>query len=344
MRSKSCLLILLAAMLLLSSCSIINEHMSDCGLDNSIVYEMQVVTKVQTELQTQLNTQYEIPVAEALASNLTNIFTDKAHDIDLSFYNTKNIREKHEQHTMDASSAQYVLYLPEHDYRHLAVANIKDAHNVSLLSSDTNPLDMRLLQQTADTIDSHNTGLFTARKILELCDCTEEYNVDLYMANSCTALVVDTAGVDVKGMKMFAKDFATDFAVSDSAYHFDSNPVVRSVEMEVPKEIHRACHYVVSFPSRDEALQLSSQKRATPTNAPTKATPDAYYRVMAYITLPDGSITENIISVESPLLAGRLKIIKLEMKPNGSLTPVSQDVGVSVTLDWKEGGTYEPEI
>ena len=91
MRSKSCLLILLAAMLLLSSCSIINENMSDCGLDNSIVYEMQVVTKVQTELQTQLNTQYEIPVAEALASNLANIFTDKAHDIDLSFYNTDNI-------------------------------------------------------------------------------------------------------------------------------------------------------------------------------------------------------------------------------------------------------------
>lgn len=336
MRSKYCGMILLSTLLLLpTSCSIIDEDLSDCGVDNSIIYEMKIVTKVQTELQTELNTEYEIPVAESLASALSNIFTDKAHDIDLSFYNTDNIRERHDQHIMDASSAQYVLYLPERDYRHLAVANIMDAHNVSLISTETNPLDMQLLQESGDTIESHNTGMFTAREIIQVCNCTEAFYVDLYMVNSCTALVVDTAGVDVKGVRMFATDFATDFAVSDSLYHFASNPVVRSCELNIPVECHRICHYVVSFPSRDEAIPLSSS---------TRATTNACYRVTAYITLPDGTVTENIISVEQPLLAGRLKIIKLQMKPDGSLTPVSQDVGVSVTLDWKQGGTYEPEI
>ena len=331
MRSKYCLLMLSAAAVLLASCSIIDEDLSDCGVDNSIVYEMKIVTKVQTELQTELNTEYEIPVAESLASALSNIFTDKAHDIDLSFYNTDNIRERHDQHIMDASSAQYVLYLPERDYRHLAVANITDAHNVNLISTDTSPLDMQLLQQSGDTIESHNTGMFTAREIIQVCNCTEAFYVDLYMVNSCTALVVDTAGVDVKGVRMYA----TDFAVIDSLYHFDSNPVVRSCELNIPVECHRICHYVVSFPSRDEAIPMSSS---------TRATANACYRVTAYITLPDGTITENIISVEQPLLAGRLKIIKLQMKPDGSLIPESHDVGVSVTLDWKQGGTYEPEI
>lgn len=344
MRSKYCLLMLAAAAVVLSSCSIIDEDNSDCGLDNKIVYSLKLRTNIQTVLETQLGTEEERPVAQALRSSLSGIFTDWAHDISLSFYDTDDKLYKTEKHTMDASQAEYVVYLPERDYRNLVVANIADAKNIRPLD-DTHPDDMKLqYDNLTDTLNSLTTGLFTARQVIEVCGCTETYYVDLYMANSCTALVVDTAGVNVKGIKMFAKDFATYFAVSDSAYHFYSNPVVRSEEMDVPKEIHRACHYVVSFPSRDEAIQLSSPQRATPTKAPTKATPDAYYRVMAYITLPDGSITENIISIESPLLAGRLKIIKLKMKQDGSLTPESHDVGVSVTLDWKEGGTYEPDI
>ena len=84
------------------------------------------------------------------------------------------------------------------------------------------------------------------------------------------------------------------------------------------------------------------QTCALPIWADSQAEP--FFRIKAYITLPNGSVTENIISVEQPLLAGYLKIIKMKMKQDGSLTPESHDVGVSVTLDWKQGGTYEPEI
>ena len=315
---------LVAATMLLSSCSIIDEDLDDCGINNKIVYRLKLITNIQTELDQQLGSADERPVANALRQSLNGIFTDMAHDIDLSFYNTDNIREKHEQHIMNASQAEYVVYLPERDYRNLAVANITNATNVTLESDDNTPTTMKLLQQQGDTIDSHTTGMFTARKTIEVCNCTESFNVELYMANSCAALVVDTAGVGIRGMKVLTQDFATSFAVSDSTYAYQANPLIRSVEVPTNGQPY-TCHYAVSFPSRH-----------------TRS--DSLFRIKAYVTLPDGTTTENIITVEQPLLAGYLKIIKMKMKPNGSLTPLSQDVGVSVTLNWKQGGTYEPEI
>ena len=315
---------LVAATMLLSSCSIIDEDLDDCGINNKIVYRLKLITNIQTELDQQLGSADERPVANALRQSLNGIFTDMAHDIDLSFYNTDNIREKHEQHIMNASQAEYVVYLPERDYRNLAVANITNATNVTLESDDNTPTTMKLLQQQGDTIDSHTTGMFTARKTIEVCNCTESFNVELYMANSCAALVVDTAGIGVRGMKVLTQDFATSFAVSDSTYAYQANPLIRSVEVPTNGQ-HYTCHYAVSFPSRH-----------------TRS--DGLFRIKAYVTLPDGTTTENIITVEQPLLAGYLKIIKMKMKPNGSLTPLSQDVGVSVTLNWKQGGTYEPEV
>ena len=315
---------LVSATMLLSSCSIIDEDLDDCGINNKIVYRLKLITNIQTELDQQLGSADERPVANALRQSLNGIFTDMAHDIDLSFYNTDNIREKHEQHIMNASQAEYVVYLPERDYRNLAVANITNATNVTLESDDNTPTTMKLLQQQGDTIDSHTTGMFTARKTIEVCNCTESFNVELYMANSRAALVVDTAGVGIRGMKVLTQDFATSFAVSDSTYAYQANPLIRSVEVPTNGQPY-TCHYAVSFPSRH-----------------TRS--DGLFRIKAYVTLPDGTTTENIITVEQPLLAGYLKIIKMKMKPNGSLTPLSQDVGVSVTLNWKQGGTYEPEV
>ena len=337
MRSKYCLLMLPAAAVVLSSCSIIDEDNSDCGMDNKIVYRLKLRTNIQTELDTQLGMEEERPVAQALSSSLSGIFTDWAHDISLSFYDTDDKLYKTENHTMDASQAEYVVYLPERDYRNLVVANIADAENIRPLD-DTHPDDVKLqYDNLTDTLNSHTTGLFTARQVIEVCGCTETYYVDLYMANSCAALVVDTTGVDIRGMKVFTQDFATSFAVADSAYAFTANPVVRSTEIPLPGQ-HSTCHYAVSFPSRNT---MGAANNAHPA---TRANGETFFRIRAYVTLPDGSVTENIISVEQPLLAGYLKIIKMKMKTDGSLTPVSHDVGVSVTLDWKHGGTYEPEI
>ena len=58
----------------------------------------------------------------------------------------------------------------------------------------------------------------------------------------------------------------------------------------------------------------------------------------------DGSITENLLYVREPLKAGELKVVKVRLKERGEVEAVSVDVGVSVTLDWKPGGEYHPEL
>lgn len=319
----------LLSVLMCASCSIIDEDNSDCGKDNKIDYQLQLVTNITTELNTQLNTDVELPVARALAESLSTIFTHTAHDVDLSFYGTDSLRAYHEQHIMDANQASYSIYLPVREYHHLAVANISDAINVDL-SDDETAQHSKLVQHTADTIDSHTTGLFTARQLIQvLGDEDQDFYVELYMANAAAALVIDTAGVaGIQDLRIFASGFANSFAVRDSLYTYTYDPVVRSNEVKIEGS-QFACHYTVNFPSRPSA---------------TRGSGEGCWGFAVYVTLADGSVTENIISVETPLLPAHLRVIKAKMKTDGSLNPVSQDVGVSVTLDWKQGGVYEPEL
>ena len=67
MRSKYCLLMLSAAAVMLSSCSIIDEDNSDCGLDNKIVYRLKLRTNIQTELDEQLGTEEERLMSEGVS-------------------------------------------------------------------------------------------------------------------------------------------------------------------------------------------------------------------------------------------------------------------------------------
>lgn len=111
-------------------CSYIDDDLSDCppeGQDYELTYELRLVTNITTELSTQLSTATDVNVANALRDHLKNIFTDFAHDVDLSFYDTENAQERlsHDQHVMNASEQSYTLYLPMREYMHLAAANIR---------------------------------------------------------------------------------------------------------------------------------------------------------------------------------------------------------------------------
>lgn len=314
---------------MICSCSLIDEDLSKCGRDNGIDYQLRLLTNIQSELSTQLTTIEEQHVGEELQSRLSGIFTETAHDVDLSFYTADSARAKHETHIMDASQASYTLYLPVREYIHLALANIVDAANVKLTDDDTAPLS-RLLQTDADTIDSHTTGLFSARQSINVTgDEDKTFNVKLYMVNSAAALVIDTLGVSgIQDIRIFSSGFANSFMLRDSLYIYGKSPVVRSVPVEMDHG-HHVCHYTVTFPSYQQPVARATEE---------------YWRFMAYVTLSDGTTTENIISIQSPLMPEQLKVVKAQMRPDGSLVPLTGNVGVSVTLDWKEGGTFEPEL
>ena len=175
--------ILLSACWLMAGCSVIDDDLSDCNQEEELRldYELRLITNMTTELQTQLTTITEMGVADALKAHLKDIFSDFAHDVDLSFYDTEGDLscQLHKSDIMDANQTSYTLTLPMRKYMHLAVANIVDNTVVGLADAGYSNTS-KLHQTEGSTLDSHSTGLFTARQPMEvLSGVNQTFNVRL---------------------------------------------------------------------------------------------------------------------------------------------------------------------
>ena len=323
-----------------TGCSLVDEDMRDCGTEYTLDYSLTLVTNVsteiETELETDLNTDLELSAATALRGYLKNIFTDYAHDVDLSFYDVAedSVRLHHEGHIMDANQSSYTLYVPVRRYMHTALANLTGNPVVQVVDGDFCHRE-KLLQIKADTLRPHATGLFTARLPMDIKEgVSQSFDVHLYMANSATAIVIDTTGSKIRDLKLFATGFATDFAVRDSLYHFDAAPVFRMDS--IPLTDNSGCCFAsVNFPSRnpfDSKVVIDSQDSFV-----TEQADEALWCLKAYVTMPDGSVTESVLAVNQPLHAGELKILKGKVIGNGAVQPDDPTVAVSITLEWGGG-------
>ena len=329
---------------LLSGCSSINDDLSDCtnDTDYNLTYEMLLVTNISTELQTQLTTVTELKVKDALAAHLNGIFTDRAHDINLSFYDTEgdSVRLYQKTDIIDESQKVYTLNLPMREYMHTAIANVVNNTQVNIVN-DNNCHPARLLQKDGDEIDSHTTGLFTAREPMHVLEgVNQTFNVKLYMANCAAAIVVDTTGVKISNMRVVTTGFASSFSICDSIYHFDANPpLVKASQVNVT-DSRDVCFCSVNFPSRD-ALRTVVE----PTDY-FDTTESAYspWQYKVYVTLPDNSVTETVINMNRSLLAGELIILKGHLLFDGSVAVADPTVGVSVTLNWNDAGNHEVDL
>ena len=327
--------LLLSACWLMAGCSVIDDDLTDCYNENQyeMYYQLKLVTNMTTELQTELTTMTELSVAGTLEAHLKDIFSDFAHDVDLSFYDTEGdaFRLQHDQHIMDANQQSYTLTLPMRKYKHLAVANIANNKVVGLVD-DEKCNTSQLLQSDAveGVISSHTTGLFTARQPMEVLEGVDQtFNVRLYMANSAVALVIDPKGHSFSNMKAYATGFAKAFNINDSTYVYPDNPpLVVAQQLETDNDL--LCFCSVNFPSRDAATRAAE----TP----------SLWQFRVYLTKTDGTVTETVLDISEPLKAGDLKIIKGELDGEGSVRPYDSTVGVSVTLDWNSGGEYESPL
>ena len=326
--------LLLSACLLTAGCSTIDDDLTDCNNDNQyqMYYQLRLVTNMTTELQTELTTMTELSVADTLETHLKDIFSDFAHDVDLSFYDTEGdaFRLQHDQHIMDANQSSYTLTLPMRKYKHLAVANIANNEVVGL-ANDEKCNSSQLLQSDAveGVISSHTTGLFTARLPMEVLEGVDQtFNVRLYMANSAVALVIDPKGHSFSNMKAYATGFAQAFYINDSTYVYTDNPpLVVAQQLETENDL--LCFCSVNFPSRDATGDAARAGEAP-----------SLWQFKVYLTKTDGTVTETVLDISEPLKAGDLKIIKGELDDEGSVRPYDSTVGVSVTLDWNNGGEY----
>ena len=342
---RQILYVLMAAILI--GCSLVDEDMSECGTEYDMDYDLTLVTNVSTEiatqLETELSTDLELSAAVALRGYLKNVFTDYAHDVDLSFYDVAqdSVRLHHEEHIMDANQSSYTLSIPVRRYMHTALANLTKDPVIQVVDGDYCHRE-KLQQMDQDTLNSHTTGLFSARQYMDIQEGVDQhFDVHLYMANSATAILVDTAGSHIRDLKVFATGFATDFSVADSLYHFNAAPVFRMDRLPLT-ENGGCCFASVHFPSRnpeDTKSVIDSGDIFVTTEAES-----ALWQIKAYVTNEDGSVTESILGVNEPLHAGELKILKGKVIGNGAVQPSDPTVGVSITLDWSSGMNIDVEL
>ena len=168
--------ILALSALIFTGCVLVDQDMSDCETDYTIDYELRLVTNMTTELQTQLSMAADVNVSAALNQYMSGIFTDYAHDVNLSFYDVygDSLRLHNERHIMDANQSSYTLFIPVRKYMHVAIANIEDNHEVGL-EADELCHTSRLVQPVRDTVESHPTGIFTARLPMDIKDGEEGF-------------------------------------------------------------------------------------------------------------------------------------------------------------------------
>ena len=313
-----------AVSLSLSSC--IDEDLSDCGVDYAVDYvvEQQVKTNLQDEIAAELARPEEQAMAARISEELGGVFSSVVHDVELSFFNDHRLAW-HQYNIVDASSASFTVYMPRADYRNLVLANMMKVEECGFTGAESD-LTMAVGYLSAnDTVNSLQGGLFTARMDMHLEDRDQKFRSSLYMLNSAAAVVIDRNGRQADDIWGYVEGTASSFAINDSVYSFSRKPVVRTVRMT---EGGYDCLYAVTMPSPYG----------------TRADADAgLWRMKVYVK-KDGKITENVISVNDPLPAGDIRIIRVRMKDDGSLEAVTAEVGVSVTLDWKPGGSHDVEI
>ena len=326
----------------LSGCFAIDEDLSDCGEDYKLTYQLRLITNLTTELDNVLNEESDRPVADALRTYLSTIFSDYAHDVDLAFYDTKKDSSltHHESHIMDANQSSYTIYLPVRQYMHLAVANMANEKVVSHID-DKQCHQARLKQERMDTIPPHTTGIFTARQPMEVIEGqSRDFLVQLYMANSAVALVIDTMNVVTNNIQVDMTDMATDFNICDSTYLFDHNPIVRAPELPVSSGRQR-CYTTVCFPSHTEATRAEGAVDADGNVVRINGgETGSIWRIQVYVTMPNEDIVLSTLHVRQPLGAGNLRIIKVALKPDGSVVPSNVEVGASIELGWKKGNVF----
>lgn len=300
---------------------------------------MRLVTDMQMTINEELTLEIEESMALALKDWLGPILSGRAHDLDVNFYSldARDVLRHHWDDVIDATQKSYTLTIPRENYMHLAVVNIAENSNVSLLGKD-HSATLRLEQKEGDTLTTQPTSVYTAREIMLMAQDTtvNKFDVHLYMLNNVVALVIDTLGVALPEMDVVLSGTATGFNVLDSTFTYDHPSLLRATRLT------DQCYAVIGWPSRDSVSAGPAQVKAV-----TAVDETPLWEVRSYVKLPSGSITETVFSFHRPLEAGSLEIIRVNMKDDGSLEPINIDqreVGVSVKLDWKQGSDYEIDM
>lgn len=362
----------------LPGCGLIDERMDNCPEESTLTLTLDLVNNKAAEMDNKLGSEHDRPLRAALEDYLTDVFVDKVHDVDLSFFDQRRRHERtfHETLVMDAAQKVISLRLSASDYLVVGAANLSGVPMVSLKNVEEEE-GIALVQNLTRHVDSHPAGLFTARKRMRVADDEDQrLEIDFHMINSAAALVLNCDSCTVRSIKAEYDGLGNAFRIADSAFAFTNYSLIRADEIDVEPYIQRDADISnetdwfydpywelwtttprmlcgVGFPSPSVASSVAG-------------TAIRIWGINLYVTLDDGTVTLSELSIGAPLPPGSLMIIKGWIKADGSFSPVppvsphyvgpggpifpdppvdsTVVTGVSVKLNWRDGGEYGPVI
>ena len=332
--SRCCRFALCMALMLTAGGCRINEDLSVCDrLD--IAYRVQIVTTITTTIHSELNnTIAEQRVGALLQEAFDSIFRDYAQDLDMLFYQKNGFLYQHEQTMMNATNRTFQLKVPADDYDHVAVANVENEPTLQL-TDDTDPATFAIHQQQSNIVESHSTGIYTARKeiLKDQPDEDGEYRVSLYLVNAAVAVVIDTQGFSVDSVDMWVQGMATDFAVMDSVYSFQQAEQQTHARRLV-NDTELLCNYVVCMPSQIPSARATNRAGELVEDNRQMLSDEVLWNVDLRIQMANGTVATTRLGMYRALLPGYLMVVKLHLNADGTVSlPVT--AGASVAIDWQ---------
>lgn len=144
----------------LSFVSCIDEDLSRCGVNYSVDYRLELSASLRQTLDQQLTTPAERQLVAALRSDMTDIMSERAAVMDLSFFTLEDGNlAQHQTVEPDANSLSMTIYMNRGDYHNIALAATHSVSEVTISGASTYT-GISLRQAQADTLDSHSAAIY----------------------------------------------------------------------------------------------------------------------------------------------------------------------------------------
>lgn len=326
-------LLILLTMLTQQSCSYIDDDRSDCETSYSLTYKLEVVSNINMQLREQLKADAGSLTLKTLNNYFASVFQPSTTEARLGFYPLDGAAPVLFIRNIQGLRSMFSISIPADNYRHIAVIGQSDPS--IFLSDTTKASTVRLTQSLRDTVDNHIQAVMAGTLNMNvLGNADQTWEVDLYPADAGVAVVMrDNPKVGL--VRVFLADLATSFTPDDSTWHWDHASLVRTTPLTVSGTDSTA-YCGVAFPSHNTT--------ATGAKGIRRADGGALWHAVVLVDMPDGTVTRTLLSLYKPLKAGDIRVIKVNVNDDGGISTTDSNVGASVTLDWKSGGEYNPEI
>lgn len=315
-----------------STTGCIDEDLSKCGIEYPIEYRLHQALSLRGTLDDELTSPAELVLKDALEADMEAVLRDKARKFDLSFFaSADGSLHSREVKEVDADQLSLILYMQPDSYENIALAATESQTGLSLRGGSTHG-SLGITQEAADTVAPHAAGVFMGRERIDLSGGARKFFVELYRQNSVPVLVIDCSKSSASILYSYVKGTATALNCADSTFTFERPTVMRTARTDAAP---LTAFHTVCFPSHDR-IQTGGKARQTDKSG--------IWEIDVYTKNKEGKYTKNDLHIRRPLEAGSLMVIKATLTDDGKVLCNDPEVGVSVELDWKPGGSHDVEI